>query len=83
MELSKVKLLFETGSLTSATAHESLLTSKAGKRQWVLSLSIKNHSEVNLSLKGGKEDRVFNSLDAVFNTAYEIGFSKVLISVAR
>ena len=80
MELSKLKLLFEAGDLKRAEAAESPLESSEEKRRWILLITRKNASQVILSLKGGKSDRVFNSLDAVYNTAREIGFREITVS---
>lgn len=77
MRLDQLRLLFDAGDLQSCTLLPALLDDGPALR-WELHVKRRNGALVALCLNrkrnGAEQTRVFNSLDAAFTAAKEIGF---------
>lgn len=77
MRLDQLRLLFEAGDLQTAMILPAMLDASSAPR-WELHVKRRNGALVALCLNrkynGAEQVRIFNTLDAAFSTAVEIGF---------
>ena len=77
MRLDQLRLLFDAGDLQSALILPAMLESAAAPR-WELHVKRRNGALVPLCLNrkrnGAEQVRIFNTLDAAFQAARDIGF---------
>lgn len=77
MRLDQLRLLFEAGDLQSALILPAMLEPSTAPR-WEVQVKRRNGALVPLCLNrkrnGAEQTRIFNSLDAAFASAREIGF---------
>lgn len=77
MRLDQLRLLFEAGDLQTALILPALLDVATAPR-WELHVKRRNGAIVPLCLnrkhQGTEQTRIFNTLDAAFSAAREIGF---------
>lgn len=77
MRLDQLRLLFDAGDLQSCVLLPALLETGPAPR-WNLHVKRRNGALVALCLNrkvnGAEQARIFNTLDAAFTSAREIGF---------
>ena len=77
MRLDQLRLLFEAGDLQTALILPAMLDASSAPR-WELHVKRRNGALVPLCLNrkrnGAEQTRIFNTLDAAFQAAREIGF---------
>ena len=83
MQMAKLKTLFESGDLVSAEIVVAPLE-PGPKPRWQLEVKRRNGAPVALSLDrkraGSDQVRIFNSLDAAFSAATQIGFRSIKVT---
>lgn len=82
MRLDQLRLLFEAGDLQTALILPAVLDAAAAPR-WELHVKRRNGALVALCLNrkrnGAEQVRIFNTLDAAFQAARDIGFIEVRV----
>lgn len=78
IDTAEAKLLFDAGSLKSATAVPEPM-GRSG--HWLLQFEAQNRSQVHTLAAQREPQRVFKSADAVLATAHKIGFRVVKFQI--